>query len=77
MITTEMQAYAKGYEAARGDEIIACIQSLHTRAKTLSGAFPELAEGIRVAADILQETYDKRSAREPKRSKKKPHTSLI
>lgn len=66
MITNEMVAYGKGYEAARGDEIKACIQSLHERATSLSRAFPELAEGIRVAADILQETYQARSAREIK-----------
>jgi len=77
MISNEMIAYSKGYEAARGDEIKACIQSLHDRAQTLSTAFPELAEGIRVAADILQETYERRSPREVKRSKKKLHTSLI
>ena len=72
-----MIAYAKGYEAARGDEIKACIQSLHERAQILSRAFPELAEGIRVAADILQETYQRRSAREIKVQKKKLDTSLI
>ena len=76
MITNEMVAYAKGYEAARRDEITACIQSLHERAQTLSRAFPELAEGIRVAADILQETHQRRSAREPKKQKKKLHTSI-
>ena len=69
MITNEMIAYGKGYEAAREDEIKACIQSLHERAQTLSSAFPELAEGIRVAADILQETFQARSAREPKKKK--------
>jgi len=77
MITNEMIAYSKGYEAARGDEIKACIQSLHERAQTLSKAFPELAEGIRVAADILQESYERRSPRNKKLSKKKRHTSLI
>jgi hypothetical protein len=77
MISNEMIAYTKGYEAARRDEITACIQSLHNRAQTLSKAFPELAEGIRVAADILQETYERRSAKEIKVSKKKRHTSLI
>ena len=70
MITNEMIAYGKGYEAAREDEIKACIQSLHERAQTLSSAFPELAEGIRVAADILQETFQARSAREPKKKKR-------
>ena len=69
MITNEMIAYGKGYEAAREDEIKACIQSLHERAQTLSSAFPELAEGIRVAADILQETFQARSPREPKKKK--------
>jgi hypothetical protein len=77
MITNEMIAYGRGYEAARDDEIKACIQSLHQRAQSLSRAFPDLAEGIRVAADILQETHQRRSAREPKRSKKKLQTSLI
>jgi hypothetical protein len=77
MITKEMQSYAKGYEAARGDEIVAYIQSLQTEAHRLSRGFPELAEGIQLATDILLDTHTRRSARVVKRSKKKRDTSLI
>lgn len=63
MITSVEVAYKKGYEDARRDEIQVCIESLQTEAQRLSKALPELAEGIQVAAEILINRFEARSAR--------------
>ena len=70
MITKELArygvAYQKGYEDARRHEIVAVIQSLHDRAQILSKSLPELAEGIRIAAEIVEETFEARNPRSRK-----------
>jgi len=63
MITSVDVAYKKGYEDARGDEIMFSIESLRLYSEKLSRALPELAEGIQVASDFLIEQYELRSAR--------------
>ena len=67
MITSVDVAYKKGYEDARGDEIMFSIESLRLYSEKLSRALPELAEGIQVASDFLIEQYELRSARFSKR----------
>jgi hypothetical protein len=77
MITNEMIAYGKGYEACREDELVSYIQSLQTEALRLSRGYPELSEGIQLATDILLDTHSRRSPRTVKRKKRKSYTSLI
>lgn len=71
MITSVDIAYKKGYEDARADEIMICIESLQTEAQRLSKALPELAEGIRIAAEILLDRFERRTLAAKKSKKRK------
>lgn len=57
MITETDIAFQKGYKAAQKDSIAIVCDSLWEDVQRLEKAFPELAEGIRVAIDIITNKF--------------------
>jgi hypothetical protein len=64
-------AFQKGYKAAQKDTIAIVNDSLWRRVKSLEKGFPELAEGIAFAIEIIEHEFSKEIIEEIKRSKKK------
>lgn len=50
-------AYGKGYKAATKDVVAIVSDSLWTELRRLQRAFPELAEGIQVAIDVIESKF--------------------
>jgi hypothetical protein len=64
-------AFQKGYKAAQKDTIAIVNDSLWKRVKSLEKGFPELAEGIAFAIEIIEHEFSKEIIEEINRSKKK------
>jgi len=57
MIPETYLAYGKGYKAAERDAIAIVTHSLWDEVKRLQRAFPELAEGMQVAIDVIESKF--------------------
>jgi hypothetical protein len=64
-------AYGRGYKDGRSHERVYLVQSLWERANLLSKSFPELAEGIKIAAEIITEKPEAETKPKKKKLKKK------
>jgi hypothetical protein len=64
-------AFQKGYKAAQKDTLAIVNDSLWKRVKSLEKGFPELAEGISFAIEIIEQEFHKEIIKDIERSKKK------
>lgn len=51
-------SYGTGYKAGRSHERTYLVQLLWERAEILSVSFPELAEGLKIAAEVCAEAQE-------------------
>jgi hypothetical protein len=64
-------AFQKGYKAAQKDTIAIVNDSLWKRVKSLEKGFPELAEGIAFAIEIIEKEFNKELLAELDRDRKR------
>ena len=57
-------AFRKGYKAAQKDTVAIMCDSLWKHVKSLEKGFPELAEGISFAIELIEREFDKNLLKE-------------
>jgi hypothetical protein len=70
MITETDQAFLRGYKAAEKDVIALVSDSLWRHVNSLQKGFPELAEGIAFAIEIIEREFEERPSKKTKSKKK-------